>query len=150
MRWVDPAQLHVTLIFLGQVPEEGVPAIRAALDRPFTLPVFTLQAAGLGTFPPRGAPRVIWVGIGDGQASLVRLHEETAARLEPLGFLPDRRFTPHLTLGRVKEAFAPLPPGWRDAPADAGRSAVRAMTLFRSTLGPKGALHDALLRVPLS
>lgn len=68
-----------------------MPAIVAALDRPCQVPAFTLHAAGLGTFPPRGAPRVIWLGIGEGQGSLVRLHEDAASRLGPIGFLPVRK-----------------------------------------------------------
>jgi 2'-5' RNA ligase len=98
---------------------------------------------------------VVWLGIRDGAESLANIHTELAARLHPLGFAAERRpFSAHLTIGRVKSARAGLRPRdirrqWNDFPAEAGECRLRAVTLFRSRLSPRGAAYEALVRVPL-
>ncbi len=113
VRWVAAEQLHLTLAFMAAVPEIGVEAVRAALARPMATAVFELELRGVGLFPAAGAPRVVWIGVGEGLAALEALHAEVRGRLAARGIaLEDRPFSAHLTLGR-----------WRDGrPAD--RAAV--------------------------
>lgn len=150
-RWIAAENLHITLWFLGQVPDERALAIRSALNTPFTVPRFDLEVQGAGAFPPHGAPRVFWLGIAAGQASLQALHDELAVRLQPLGFEPERRaYSAHLTIARVKECRSrEIRTLLRDIDAHPGRCQIAAVTLFRSHLSPKGASYEPLLRVPL-
>ena len=154
-RWVPPANLHITVWFIGEVPEpradEVVEALRPRLD----LPAFRLALRGCGAFPPSGAPRVLWIGVGAGTTEMQDLYARIEARLTPLGFAAERRpYSPHLTIARVKDPGPAPPRGLRQTiasiPADCGESAVTAATLFRSRLSPHGPGYEPLLRVPLS
>jgi 2'-5' RNA ligase len=155
IRWVPAQNLHLTLWFLGEVPEPRAPAILEAVGRPFDVPAFDLRISGLGAFPRSGIPRVLWLGVEHGQRSLVALHTELVSRLQPLGFDPEPRpFSAHLTLGRVKGPRGrarshDVRASWRDVPADAGVCRIDAVTVFHSRLSPKGAAYEPLVRVPL-
>ena len=104
VRWVDPAQFHLTLKFLGAVPDDRVPAVSAALEGAVadTAPI-ALAAAGLGGFPSLRSARVLWAGITAGVPELARLAAAIDRALTPLGFPPEgRSFRGHLTIGRVR------------------------------------------------
>ena len=152
-RWVPPATLHLTLSFLGEVADERVSGIAAQLRPPFRECRFHLTLRGCGAFPRSGHPRVVWIGLEHGVSELVRLQGEVAARLEPLGFPPERRaYAPHLTIARVKNAGrapAALRHALRATAAACGPSEVGAVTLFRSRLSPRGSAYEPLERVPL-
>ncbi len=145
-------RLHLTIRFIGEVPAETAEAVDRALLPCLPVPPFELSIAGLGAFPARGAPRVIWAGIASGLGPLRSLEREISDRLLPLGIAPEGRpYAPHLTLARVREAaglrtadlLAGLPP------AGLGSTQVAAITLFESRLSPKGAAYTVLRRVPL-
>lgn len=153
--WVKPAGMHLTLKFLGDVPTEDVAALGAAVRAavaPFA--AFPLALAGTGAFPSWRRPRVVWAGVTEGATALAALAAAVDGAVTPLGFPPETRpFTPHLTLGRVKE------PGGLDAmtalaqehAADAfGAMTVREVILFRSELSPRGATYTAIARLPLA
>lgn len=154
-RWVQAANLHITLSFIGEVPDRTHDDVVAALqNRPFETRSFVLAIAGAGVFPLSGRPRAFWLGVRQGEAALAALYREVGDRLAPLRFQPDRRpYSPHLTIARVKEA----PPGASRLLAEAlaglraecGECRVSAITLFRSRLSPHGAVYESLLRVPL-
>jgi RNA 2',3'-cyclic 3'-phosphodiesterase len=153
-RWIDPANLHVTLWFLGEVADDRVPHLSGTLNAPFSTRAFDLSLRGCGAFPPSGPPRVFWIGLGDG-ADITRLHREVGERLAPVGFEPERRaFAAHLTIARVKDAGRTPSSRIRTALAelssDCGTLHVSLVTLFRSRLSPRGAAYEPLLRVPLS
>jgi len=103
--WVRAENMHLTLRFLGEVPTSKLSAIGLALGRVVRqVSPFTLRFSGLGAFPPRGAPRTLWIGV-DGDLPQVRvLHGLLQEELRALGFPPKehRLFSPHLTLGRVR------------------------------------------------
>ena len=106
-RWVAPEQLHLTLRFLGGVPETEIEGLRARLTR-VQAPRFMLALAGVGVFPglsPRHPPRVLWAGVApaDPVATLKRAID---AALGPDPECADRAFSPHVTLARFK-----APPG---------------------------------------
>lgn len=154
VRWIAEPNLHITLWFLGEVPDDKTAAIADALRLAWSTAAFTLTVSGSGAFPTSGAPRIVWLGVTEGGDRLADLYQELAVRLMPLGFEPERRsYQPHLTLGRVKEAGRT---SWRTARSALTREAprygscqVRAVTLFRSRLSPTGARYEPLLRVPL-
>jgi 2'-5' RNA ligase len=154
-RWIPGGNLHITLWFIGEVTGDRADEILHAVDRPFTTRSFDAHLAGLGAFPPSGAPRVFWLGVRLGAEQLASLHAELAARLLLLGIKPERRpYSAHLTLARVKDirgskGYADLRASLRKVPADAGTCRIVAITVFRSHLSPKGATYEALLRVPL-
>jgi 2'-5' RNA ligase len=154
-RWIPASNLHITLWFIGNVADDRTGEILRGMDRPFTIPVFDAHIAGLGAFPPSGAPRVFWLGVQSGAEQLAGLHAGLSARLLPLGFEPERRaYSAHLTIARVKAvrggtADADLRASLRVVAADAGTCRITAVTVFRSHLSPKGATYEALLRVPL-
>ena len=155
-RWVDVANLHITLWFIGEVQEARAAEIREALAASaFPVAPFDLAIAGCGAFPPSGAPRVFWIGVDRGGAGMTALHADAGRRLAPLGFEPERRpYTAHLTIARVKDPGRGTSRAVRQIlssrPVDCGVSRVSAVTLFRSHLSPRGATYEPLLRVPLS
>ena len=154
VRWVAPGRLHLTLHFLGSVPEERVDAIgtavveEAARSRPLRL-----EIRGAGGFPTARRPRVVWAGVGGDLEALGALAAALGRRLGLLGLPGDGRpFAAHLTLGRSREARGAAGLGGAIAAAAEGDPvAWRAeeVVLFRSHLDPGGARHEPLLRARL-
>jgi len=151
--WARPEGIHLTLRFLGEVPEGSLEVIAGALERAARAQApFSLEVAGVGTFPVRGAPRVLWAGVGGETGPMATLKRTIEKNLEAAGFAPDDRgFQPHLTLGRVK---GPGRGDWRSimtlhAEERFGSFEVREIVLFESQLTPAGALYRALRRFPL-
>ena len=148
IKWVDPASMHLTLLFLGDVDEGRGPEIEEALTRAAaTSAPFTARLDEVGAFPDLERPRVVWVGVSEGSRNLQELKEAVDRELEPLGFEPDRRsFHPHLTLGRVKDAgrrgaVAEAAAGWE---VPGGSWTVDRVVLFQSTLTREGAVYEEL------
>jgi len=105
VKWVDPESIHLTLKFLGSVPADAIPRVveetaRAAQSTPH----FSLQMGSTGAFPNWQRPQVLWVGITGDTGKLAALHRELEGALSPLGYPPESRpFSPHLTLGRLRD-----------------------------------------------
>ena len=153
-RWVPSANLHITVWFLGEVDDSRARSIVAVLAAPFHQRSFEVEISQLGAFPLSGRPRVFWLGVTAGGDALARLHSELTARLEPLGFEPERRpYSAHLTIARVKNIVGPssrdLRTMLRNRQADAGKCRIPAVTIFRSRVSSKGATYAALERVQL-
>jgi 2'-5' RNA ligase len=104
LRWSRTEGIHITLQFLGDVPTARIPEITQALQQACagTAP-FTLEVGGLGAFPNVRKPRVVWVGLGGDTEAAVRLAASVQGALSGLGFTPDKPFSPHMTIGRVRE-----------------------------------------------
>ena len=153
VRWVRAENIHLTLKFLGEVHEDRISGIGQAMERAAGMHApFKVVAAGTGSFPGHGRPRVIWAGLDGGQ-ELAGLHSDIERAMETLGFIPEKReFRAHLTIGRVKN-----PKGLQElmrelqAHADEGFGEFEALevTLFKSDLLPSGARHTPLVRAPL-
>lgn len=145
--WVAPANLHFTLHFLGEVDDATARVLVERMSAPLATPPFDLALAGLGTFPPSGPPRVIWLGVGEGAPGLAEAHREIGTRLDGLRVAREHRpFSAHLTIGRVK---APPGPRLADAiaattPAADARCRVGHVTLFESRLSPRGATYSVI------
>jgi 2'-5' RNA ligase len=154
LRWVEPANLHLTIRFLGEQADPG--RIEAALGPPFEQPAFDLAWHDPAWLPPRGRPRVFYLAVGDGVAPLQALEREITHRLAGLGVPPDERpFTAHLTLARVREGADPHVIGRLDAatahePVAAGlRVPVGTVVLYESRLSPRGSTYIARHRSAL-
>ena len=145
---------HLTLQFLGEVPDPQAEAIARALApvAARTAP-FDVVLEGVGAFPSPARPRVVFVGMGRGGRELVALAAAVAEATRPLGFLPEPRpFVPHVTLVRVRSSverelaldLLDRPPA---GPLAEGR--VDALLLKQSRLGRAGAVHRVVARLPL-
>jgi RNA 2',3'-cyclic 3'-phosphodiesterase len=150
--WIVPERMHITVRFIGHQNDEVCTRVRAALDDPMPVPPFTLTIGGLGAFPPRGSPRVLWVGLSGDLDRLHAVERAVTARLARVGVVPeDRPYSPHLTLGRVKEPGGlkalPLFQGVSDIAL--GRTSVEAITLFESRVSSKGPTYIPLQRTAL-
>ncbi len=138
---------HLTLSFLGDVPDERVDRVSSALDRATRgVPPFDLVLEGVGAFPSRERPRVVWVGATRGGQETSALAGRIASALAAEGFSPEReRFVPHLTLFRVRSpeqrrrAAALLSGAETPPPPRALR--VSEVVLKESTLTARGAIH---------
>lgn len=152
---VKPENLHVTLKFIGEVPEERVAEVRSAFQgMPLEHPVGPLFADRAELLPPRGLVRVIAVGLGGDEGGVVRLFRAVEACCTELGFPAEgRAYRPHVTLARMRVV---LPASSREhiAAAFAGGLpgppfGVTHFTLFQSVLKPTGPEYTALARFPL-
>lgn len=154
VRWVGPAQRHLTLKFLGEVAEARVPEVTEAVEAAAaTVPPFEVEWTAVGAFPSLRRPRVVWLGVTPAR-ELTALHEELERRFERLGFERENRdLAPHLTLGRAQRDARP--PELRDLErlaaqvAFAGRVRFETLDLMRSRLRPTGAEYDVLRAAPL-
>jgi len=146
-RWTRPEGRHLTLKFLGNVADERVGDVAAAVGSATRGGRrFEASLAEIGAFPDPRRARVLWIGIGDGFEEFAALAAALDASLAPLGFVPEQRpFRCHLTLARFK--VPQVVAVERSVPE---RSfAVDEIVLFRSHLHPKGARYEALARFPL-
>ena len=141
-RWTEPAQLHLTLVFIGEVSGAAFLDIREVLDEIVAQP-FVLRCKGVGFFPPRGLPRVVWAGIEHCEP-LMLLQRKITTRLFQLGVeLENRKFSPHITLARLRETPAAKVGRYLEAHGlfTSEPFAVDRFLLYSSVLGRKGATH---------
>lgn len=137
-RWAPPANLHLTLHFLGWVETEPMARVTAELAG-VRRPPFRLQIGGLGRFGTAARPRVLWVAVTAGREALAALAAEVALACRRAGVVGDERpYNPHLTLCRVRPGTR-LPPLPEPDPLPAWDA--RSFTLFESRPGPRGATY---------
>ena len=143
VRWTKPENVHLTLKFLGDVREEVLGQVSAALEKVCSEHTpFDVELTGLGAFPSARRARVLWMGVGAGFQELRSLASDIDATLVTLGFEREvRPYTPHLTLGRIRGRPASF-----DLPQEAGgsRFRVRHVELMESTLTPGGADYETV------
>jgi RNA 2',3'-cyclic 3'-phosphodiesterase len=165
LKLVEPSRIHLTLLFIGEAQDARVPAIVESMNAPASMPPFDVTFGGVGVFPPRGAPRVLWIGIADGAASLERLQHEIAERVRAVGIVfDDRPFHPHLTLGRWRGDDRRRPSAGRRSTPERLRREVAALdrsdriacvrvtraTLYQSRLSSSGPAYTTLAHANLS
>ena len=140
LRWAGSQGLHFTLHFFGELPDESVDAVRRVLDDPALYrPPIPARLGSVGQFPPRGSPRVIWVGVEKGEAEMREYWKLFEDKVAPLGFAADARgFTPHVTIARA--GSVPLESGWLEGIAVPSVDfLLEECVLFQSLLGRGGA-----------
>lgn len=147
VKWVEPENLHVTLVFLGEVAGEDEGLLTELLTATITKePAFELNLLGLGAFPNRHRPKTLWVGIEQGASELQRLHAELASQLESAGLYraEERPYTPHLTLGRVRtdqDSLLLTKPLDQEREWSAGSMKVTETNLYESQLSSTGPTY---------
>lgn len=145
VRWTRPENVHITLKFLGEVPEEDLQGISSALDAACsTLAPFEARLRGIGAFPSPHRARTIWAGVGEGSGEMSVLATSVGSALEPRGFpREERRYVPHATLGRAKgsSSILGLPEeGVLRTPV----FRVSSIRLIKSSLTPRGSVYETV------
>jgi RNA 2',3'-cyclic 3'-phosphodiesterase len=157
VKWVEPQNIHLTIQFLGNIVPDAVAGIINAMEQACALSRhFPLELAGMGAFPDMHRVQTIWVGLGGDMDKLDRLQKDIGANLTPLGFKPETRpFSPHLTLGRVRDFIRPeerarLGQMLAGNPFTAKfKIDVTAVNLMKSRLTPQGPVYTKLAEVKL-
>jgi 2'-5' RNA ligase len=150
VRWIDGAQLHLTLRFIGDADDSLFDRIRKELAGA-TAASFPLVLRGVGYFPPRRDPRVLWVGV-ERSDDLLCLQRRVEEALEKCGLEPEsREFSPHITLARLKgmplsgvTSFLEKNRLFMTPPIQ-----ISEFHLYSSTLTPRGAIHRREVSYPL-
>ncbi len=154
VKWVEPHNLHLTLQFLGDVPENQIAEVCKAVEHGASaVKPFTLEIRGAGAFPNLGKPRTIWLGAKEGAERMADLHDNIALMLADLGFRDEeRRYQAHLTIGRVKSMKNVSPLGSllrQHAEFSAGAFSVEKAIVFSSRLERGGPIYEKLSTAPL-
>jgi len=155
LRYTDPGQAHVTLQFLGDVPEARVDDLGDALESAVAdadIEPFDASFEGLGVFPSLDYISVVWLGVGDGSAELAALHDAVEAEFVSRGFEPDdHEFTPHVTLARMEHGGGKqlVQNVVSDAHPKVGTARVDSVRLTESTLTDDGPVYETVRAVLL-
>lgn len=153
VRWVEPKLLHLTVKFLGDVPDGDLPRIVEAVEGVANAAnPFEWRLTGCGCFPPRGGVRIVWVGAEDASGNLAELVKSAEAGFEALGFSRESRpFSPHLTIGRVREDVSggKLRAAVETTTIRPVSQQVKSVTLMSSVLSPQGPRYAAVHRAAL-
>jgi 2'-5' RNA ligase len=151
--WTPPAQLHVTLRFIGALDDMQEERLNAGLDAIRVAPFF-LPLEAVGSFPPRGPAKVIWVGVGRGHPLLFQLRQKIDDLLVALGLDADvRTFHPHVTLARIRPEAVPLAVAHylkRYREFAGPQLHIDRFGLYVSKLSSEGAAHELLREFPLT
>lgn len=149
VRWTEAAQMHLTLAFFGDVPEDVGLALREKLSA-IEFGAFFLPITGVGTFPSKGPPKIIWIGVGRGHPHLFQVHKRVQEAALAAGLEPELRpWHPHITLARCRDV---APQSIRkflqsNGDLDAGMIRVEEFHLYSSKLTPAGPIHTRELTI---
>jgi 2'-5' RNA ligase len=150
VKWVRPENIHLTLKFLDEVPNESLPRIheisRTAAHGVRPIPI-TIE--GVGVFPSVRRPRVMWIGISRSR-ELEKLHRRLEDGLAELGFEPEKRsWSPHLTIGRVKGSWnlEGLRARLTEAVLEPQNIIVDSFSIIKSDLRPEGPVYTVQKRI---
>ncbi len=152
VKWVDPDNIHLTLKFLGNVAADRLEAISSAMTNAVQdISPFKLEVKELGVFPNPRRVQIVWVGMSGETEKLSRLQQRIESGLEKLGFPPEnRRFTPHLTLARLRDRATPqerekLGQLIAETEFDASQSfVVDSVKLMKSQLTREGPIYSQI------
>jgi 2'-5' RNA ligase len=150
VRWVKPENIHLTLIFLGDVEENLIEAVKEKVNEVVReMTSFKVRLKGAGVFPSLKRPRVVWVGLDGDIDRLSDLRDNLQLKLNALGFIPERRpFKPHLTLGRFKgrtsgeHGLKNILERYYETKSDI--YCLKEFILFKSDLKPSGAEYTKI------
>ena len=151
VRWIPPENLHLTLHFFGDVDEETLERIRVSvLSVKHCQQPFTVEVKGLGAFPSRQRPRILWLGL-EPKDQLIQLHKSCQDQLRRAGVITElRSYFPHVTIGRLRQSKPALTVFARsDEQRLLGQLAVDRLVLYESRLHPGREEHIPLLTVSL-
>ena len=154
IKWVDPASVHLTLKFLGEIGEEKLEKVQQVVrELAERIPPFKMEIKGMGVFPGFSSPRVIWIGARDRSGRLEKLAAHLEEALAKERFAKEKRkWKAHLTLGRVKSLRETDKLGElirKEIETDAGKMEVKDITVMRSQLTPRGPIYTSLGQIHL-
>jgi 2'-5' RNA ligase len=148
--WERAEKMHITLKFLGEIAGARVSDLQSAAERAASsAQPFELSIEGTGTFPPRGRPRVLWLGVADASGGLIRLQQHLEDECASEGFARDqKRFHPHLTIARLRypsgtQRLATL---HKEMDFKTDAFSITDLIVLRSELGPRGSSYTEISR----
>ena len=150
--WERSEKLHLTIKFLGDIDDRQLNDVEQAVNKVAAeVSAFRLELSGTGRFPPKGDPRILWLGVIDDGDSLA-ISSSLDRELSNAGFEPEkRRFSPHLTIARLRE-----PRLSRDLAAVHENNEfepvgfeVREIIIYESKLLPTGSVYTKIAAFPL-
>ena len=149
VRWLKPEQIHLTVSFLGNVGPIAEETLREKLAA-IRFSAFFIPVTGVGTFPAKGRPNVIWAGVGSGHPQLFHVHKRVQEAALGAGLEPElRAWHPHITFARCRdvspEAIRPFLK--EHAELEAGLVRVESFSLYSSIPGPIGSAYTRELEV---
>jgi 2'-5' RNA ligase len=152
VRWTEPDQMHLTLGFFGDVPEDIGIKLREKLSA-IEFGAFFLLVNGVGMFSSKGAPKIIWIGVGRAHPHLFQIHKRVQEAALAAGIEPELRpWHPHITIARCRDVSAQVLRRFLQSNTDfdAGMIRVDAFHLYSSKLMPAGPIHTRELTIPCS
>ena len=153
IKWVKHENIHLTIKFLGNVEENRINDIEAAMNNAVNdSSVMSLKTAQLGIFPNERRPRILWLGIEGDVREFIRMSENCESELAKLGYERNTRENkPHITVGRIRSSKKQegLVNILKDIPIDSIEFRAGALQLMRSELNPNGAVYTNLQSVKL-
>lgn len=151
IRWLPPQNVHLTLKFLGETPEQDVRALEDALSTVCERhEALHLTLDKVGAFPSTRRARVLWMGVGRGHDPLCALAADVENELENIGVeREERAFHPHVTVGRSRDGKARLEEPQRETAVNPLPFRVESVELVQSQLAQEGALYSTVASFPL-
>lgn len=157
VKWVEEENFHQNLIFLGRVDQKKISQVKKAISDLVDQRVLKLSLGKIGFFPDNKRPRVIWVGVGGEVNRLTSCCHQLRMNLQSFGLRFDTRFTPHITLGRVRQVQAKsiISPKefnriQEDLKEDEISFEIRRIILYESKLTPKGPIYTPVYQLQLT
>jgi RNA 2',3'-cyclic 3'-phosphodiesterase len=149
VKWVEVQNLHLTLQFLGEVPDDLIASVCKAVEQGAArVQPFDLEVGSAGAFPNSYKPRTLWIGAKSGSPQMVNLHDNIALELAEFGFRDEeRQYQTHLTIGRTRTAknIAKLSQLLKQlAEFNAGKMHVEKAIVFSSRLECGGPIYNVL------
>ena len=153
VKWVEPHNIHLTLKFLGDIGEDQLERLfQGVVEAAQEFSPFQISLSRLGGFPNLKRPRVIWIGIEEGKENLSQLQKKLEDSICQQGFSrEDRKFSPHLTIGRVKSprGVDDLVTIIKETPFESHSIGMRDVVVMKSTLTPEGPIYTPLKKIGL-
>lgn len=146
VKWVENENFHVTLSFLGEIDQRMVDLLIKGIQQVSgEITPFEMNLFGLGAFPGLAKPRVIWAGIREGSEEIKSVYREVDKFLRTLGFTEDKKFSPHVTIGRVRSQLDSQGlVSCSKKVGELGREKVQGISLMESALTSKGPVYSEI------
>lgn len=152
VKWVEPENLHLTLKFLGDTPDDLLPDVESVIDEACQRSVpFKIAIQGTGCFPNKQRPRAFWAGLTSSKA-LKSLQAEIGGGMDELGYEPElKAFVPHLTVARIKEPLGKerMTDAFLSFDLRSSSFQVTHVSLVQSSLRQEGPIYSVLKDFPL-
>lgn len=155
-KWVRPENIHITLIFMGNIKINMLEAIKKEIKEvTHRTECMKVRLKGMGCFPDKRRPRVIWIGLDGDIKKMGELKDNLMKKLKSFGIKDEKReFKPHLTLGRFKKSGPSLGNQLNEAferysSLTSEDFILRELILFKSELRPEGANYTKIFSFPL-